>query len=261
VTSGLFDLAGRVALITGGAGHLGGEFAKVLGGAGAGVALMDIDGERLGARARELADAGIATVAVTGSVASDSDVERCIATTRERFGCLDILVNNAATKTPSFFSTTEDLPRSDWDAILEADLGGMFVCAKAALPLLRASGRGVIVNVASIYGLVSPDPRIYEGSPIQTPPAYAAAKGGVISLTRYLAVYHAKDGVRCNAVTPGGVLAGQSPEFVRRYSDRVPLARMAEAREIAAAVLFLVSDASSYVTGHNLVVDGGLTAW
>lgn len=261
MTADLFDLTGRVALITGGAGHLGGEFARSLGAAGAAIALMDVDGDRLDTRCRELAAAGLDCLGVTGSVAADEDVARCVDRVRERRGRLDILVNNAATKTPKFFSTTEELPRTDWDDIIAADLSGMFVCVKAALPLLRASGRGAIVNVASVYGVVSPDPRIYEGSPIQTPPAYAAAKGGVISLTRYLAAYHAKDKIRCNAVTPGGVLAGQPAEFVRRYSERVPLGRMAEAREIASAVLFLASDASSYMTGQNLVVDGGLTAW
>ena len=179
----------------------------------------------------------------------------------KRFGRLDILVNNAAGKSDHFFSDIEQLPLADWEAVLKVNLTGPFLCTKAAIPLLRASGHGSIVNIASIYGVTSPDPRVYEGTKIQTPPVYPASKGGLLALTRYTAVYHARDGIRCNAITPGGVEAGQERSFIERYSARTPLGRMARADELAGALIYLASDASSYVTGHNLVVDGGWTAW
>jgi NAD(P)-dependent dehydrogenase (short-subunit alcohol dehydrogenase family) len=172
-----------------------------------------------------------------------------------------VLVNNAAAKSDRFFSDLEGLPLADWEVVLRTNLTGAFLCTKAAIPLLRASGHGSIVNVASIYGVVSPDPRVYEGSTLQTPPVYPASKGGILALTRYTAVYHARDGIRCNALTPGGVEAGQERAFIERYSARVPLGRMARPDDLAGALLYLASDASSYTTGHDLVVDGGWTAW
>ena len=258
----LFDLRGRVALITGGAGHLGGEFARALGGAGANVVVVDVDQPRVTARVQQLTSDGLENVSgIVADVSDEASVTKCFSEVRDRWGRLDTLVNNAAARSPRFFETLEGLSLADWDVMLATNLGGVFLCTRAAVPLMRANGGGAIVNIASIYGVVSPDPRIYEGSKLNTPPSYPASKGGVIAFTRYVAAYHAKDGIRCNAITPGGVAAGQPEEFVRRYSARVPLGRMAEAREVAGAVLFLASDAASYVTGHNLVVDGGLTAW
>jgi NAD(P)-dependent dehydrogenase (short-subunit alcohol dehydrogenase family) len=258
----LFDLSGRVALVTGGAGNLGGVFARVLAGAGAQVALLDVDGAALDRRVRELEDAGAKGVT---ALACDLGDAKAIAAAFDEIGKrargLDILVNNAGGKSPNFMSDLESLPLEDWDQVLRVNLTAPFLCVKAAVPLMRATGRGSIVNIASIYGVVGPDPRLYEGSAIQTPPVYSASKGGVIALTRYASIYHAKDGIRCNAITPGGVFAGHDAGFVERYSARVPLGRMARADELGGALLYLASDASSYVTGHNLVVDGGWTAW
>jgi NAD(P)-dependent dehydrogenase (short-subunit alcohol dehydrogenase family) len=142
----------------------------------------------------------------------------------------------------------------------------LFLVSQAIGTLMARRGAGSIVHTGSIYGLMGPDHRIYEGSEylgstISSPPVYSASKGGVIGLTRYLATYWAKDGVRVNAVTPGGIQSGQNDEFQKRYGARVPMGRMAQADEVAAGVLFLASDASSYVTGQNLHVDGGLSAW
>ena len=260
--SELFDMRDRVALITGGAGHLGGVFARVLAGAGARVVLLDVNGDALDRRRGELDAEGAKDIL---AIACDLEDARAIdaAFTRvgSELGRLDVLVNNAGGRSPKFMSDLEALPLEDWEQILRVNLTAPFLCVKAALPLLRAGGRGSIVNIASIYGLVSPDPRIYEGSTIATPPVYSATKGGVLALTRYVAVYHAKDGIRCNALTPGGVFAGHRDDFVQRYSARTPLGRMARAEELGGALLYLASDASSYVTGHNLVVDGGWTAW
>ena len=258
----LFDLSGREAVITGGAGNLGGVFARALAGAGARVTLLDIDGDALTRRADELKAAGAKYVDVmVGDLSDPTAIASAFAGIGRRAKRLDILVNNAAGKSAHFMSDLEALPLEDWDQVLRVNLTAPFLCTKAAIPLMRAAGRGSIVNIASIYGLVSPDPRIYEGSTIQTPPVYTASKGGIAALTRYVAIYHAKDGIRCNTITPGGVFAGQTDRFVAQYSARVPLGRMAKADELGGALLYLASDASSYVTGHNLVVDGGWTAW
>jgi NAD(P)-dependent dehydrogenase (short-subunit alcohol dehydrogenase family) len=257
----LFDVRGRVAAITGGAGNLGSVFARVLAGAGAKIALLDVREDMLARAAGELRSAGADVEPVICDVGDSAAVERAIAAVKKRFGRLDVLVNNAAGKSDHFFSDLEALPIEDWESVLRTNLTGPFMVTKAAIPLLRASGHGSIVNIASIYGVVSPDPRVYEGTTIQTPPVYPASKGGLLALTRYTAIYHAKDGIRCNAITPGGVEAGQAKSFIDRYRARVPLGRMARADELAGALLYLASDASSYVTGHNLVVDGGWTAW
>lgn len=189
----------------------------------------------------------------------------------EHFGRLDALVNNAALD-PKFdpahqgehVNRFEDLPIEAWQQALAVNVTGMFLCAQAVAPVMREAGRGVIVNVSSTYGLVGPDQRLYEreGQPAQFKPVtYSVTKAAALGLTRYLATYFAGTGIRVNTITPGGVFAGHDDEFVRRYSAKTVLGRMAEADEISSALLFLVSDASSYMTGANLVVDGGWTAW
>ncbi len=257
----LFDVRDRVAAITGGAGNLGSVYAPVLAAAGAKIALLDVSDAALERAGAALRSAGADVEPIVCDVGDAGAVERSVDRIATRFGRLDVLVNNAAGKSDHFFSDLEGLPLADWDAVLRVNLAGPFLCTKAAIPLLRASGHGSIVNIASIYGVTSPDQRVYEGTKIQTPPVYPASKGGLLALTRYTAIYHARDRIRCNAITPGGVEAGQERSFIERYSARTPLGRMARADELAGALIYLASDASSYVTGHNLVVDGGWTAW
>jgi NAD(P)-dependent dehydrogenase (short-subunit alcohol dehydrogenase family) len=260
--SELFDLSGRVAVVTGGAGHLGGVFARVLAGAGARIAIVDVDGGSVDRRIQELRAAGAPDViGVTADVGNEAQVADTIDQVVRAFGRLDVLVNNAATKSSNFFAPLREFPLEDWDHVLRVNLTGMFLCARAAEPLLVASGKGSIINVASIYGVSAPDQRIYDGLAFNTPAIYSASKAGVIGLTKHLATYYAGGVVRCNAVTPGGVFAGQPDRFVQQYSARTPMGRMARSEEIAPAVLYLASDASAYVTGHNLIVDGGWTAW
>jgi len=267
-----FRIQDRVAVITGGAGLLGTSHAHALAQAGGKVVIAEIQGERAEAVAAEVRRATDREVlAVATDVSDQRSVQAMVDTTLERFGRIDILVNNAAID-PKFdkdsagkHSTSfENFPLEAWQHSLGVNVTGMFLCAQAvAKPMLEA-GRGVIVNVASTYGLVGPDQRLYqrEGQPPQFKPvSYSVAKAAALGLTRYLAAYFSGKGLRVNALTPGGVFAEHDLEFVNRYSAKTILGRMAEPEEISAALLFLVSDASSYMTGANLVVDGGWTAW
>jgi NAD(P)-dependent dehydrogenase (short-subunit alcohol dehydrogenase family) len=200
-------------------------------------------------------------------------VARLVRASVDAFGRVDGLVNNAALN-PAFGrdrATAFDLPFEEysldlWNRTLAVNLTGMFLCTREVAPIMRAQQRGVIVNVSSTYGLVGPDQRLYEtddpdGGRGYKPVDYSVTKSGVLGFTRYLAAYWAGTGIRVNTLTPGGVLSDQPEQFVRRYSARTPLGRMADCHEYSAALLFLLSDASSYMTGGNLVVDGGWTAW
>jgi 2-deoxy-D-gluconate 3-dehydrogenase len=275
-----FDVSGRTVIVTGGAGLLGQEYGRALVEAGAHVVLADInrsDVEAVAARLRSqegtAGAAAVDAVAVDVDVTDESAVRSLVRTTLAKFGRIDGLVNNAALD-PKFDSkssaglsnTFEDYPLELWNRCLAVNLTGMFLCAREVAPAMLAQGRGIIVNVSSTYGLVGPDQRLYDSglpnSPRQVKPVtYSVTKSGVIGFTRYLAAYWAGTGIRVNTLTPGGVRAGQPEDFVRRYSDRTPLGRMAERHEYCGALLFLLSDASSYMTGSNLVVDGGWTAW
>lgn len=267
-----FGLAGRAVIITGGAGLLGADYGRALAAAGAHVVVADVDGPAAEALAAEISRAsGVHALAARTDVADPASVRAMVDRTLDEFGRVDALVNNAAidpkfdaAHAGSHQNSFEDFPLEAWQQALAVNVTGMFLCAQAASrPMLKA-GRGVIVNIASTYGLVGPDQRIYqrEGAPPQFKPvSYTVAKAAAIGLTRYLATYFAGKGIRVNTLTPGGVFAGHDEEFVRRYSSRTVLGRMAEKGEISSALLFLVSDASSYMTGANLVVDGGWTAW
>jgi len=276
VTTERFDLTGRVALITGGAGLLGRQHAAALADAGAHVVLVDLVADQADSAAQEVTQlTNVAAIGIAADITVKGDVERMVATTLARFGRLDILINNAAMtvkgggdRSDQYFARFEDYPQDLWEKALQVNLTGTFLCCQAVGRQMVAQQRGVILNIASDVGTISPDHRIYEGvvsphtgKPFNTPASYATTKAGVINLTRYLATYWANDGIRVNALSPGGVLADHDPQFVRNLTDRIPLGRMARKDEYRGAVLFLVSDASSYMTGANLIVDGGRTAW
>lgn len=253
-----FDLSGEIALLTGGAGILGAAFAAALVRHGARVVIVDRDGPK----ARKLAGS------IPGASGHEADITDADALRRlqQDLEPPTILVNNAAAKSANFFAPFEEFPLEDWEQVMSANLTGAMLCSQVFGTAMAARGRGCIVNVLSIYGIVAPDQRIYEGSSyegraINTPAVYSASKAALLGLTRYLATYWSAQGVRVNAITPGGVRSGQNDTFVRRYSARVPLGRMAEREELAGALVFLASPAASYVTGQNLVVDGGLSVW
>lgn len=266
----LFELTGKVAVVTGGIGILGQRFCAGLADFGAHVAVVDLDETKAVEFARELTVAfGVPCLGVGCNVADPTSVESMVVRVEAELGPIGILHNNAATKGSDlnkFFTPTEDFPLETWREVMAVNLDGMFLVAQAVGRRMVARGKGSIIQTASIYGVMGPDQRIYEGSEymghgINTPPVYSASKGGVIALTRYLAAHWATKGVRVNALTPGGVESGQNAVFNSRYSNRVPMERMAQADEMVGTLIFLASDASSYITGQNVIVDGGLSAW
>ncbi|EKF59373.1 short chain dehydrogenase [Agrobacterium albertimagni AOL15] len=262
-----FSLEGKVAVVTGASGILGRYFCRSLAERGAIVAALDLKGT--GEVADEMQRISGRSLGIDMDVSDPSSCMSAIERIEQTLGPVDILHNNAASKGPElarFFDPVETFSPEIWRDIMKVNIDGYFFMAQAVGPRMAKRGRGSIIQTCSIYGVVGPDQRIYEGSdylgmPINTPAVYSASKAGVDGLTKYLATYWGKDGVRVNSLTPGGVESGQNKEFSRRYSARVPLGRMAAPSDIANALAYLASDASSYVTGHNLIVDGGLTAW
>lgn len=262
-----FNVEGKVIVITGALGLLGSTYADGFSREGAKVVIVDLDGELCRQRAEEIAEKyGAEPLGIGCDIVNREEVARMVKQVVSRYGGTDVLVNNAATKTENFFAPFEEYPVEDWEIVMKVNVTGMFLCSQAVAEEMEKKRGGSIINIASIYGVVAPDQQIYEGAiyqgkEINTPLVYSTSKGAVISLTRYLAAYLAKYGIRVNAVTPGGVYSGQNETFVTRYIERCPLGRMAKPEEIFHAVYFLASDASSYITGHNLVVDGGWTIW
>jgi NAD(P)-dependent dehydrogenase (short-subunit alcohol dehydrogenase family) len=266
VSSSLFSLEGRVCVVTGGAGILGEPMCRALLAHGARVAIIDRDAARVAEVTARLGGTGAQLSGHAVDITARAEIERVAAEVSGAFGPIDVLVNNAAAKSPNFFAPFESFPVEDWDLVMRVNLTAAMLCCQVIGGGMAERGRGSVVNTLSIYGIVAPDQRIYEGSlyegrAINTPAIYSASKAGLWGLTKYLASYWGAKGVRVNAITPGGVSSGQNDTFVSRYSARVPLGRMAERHELTGALVYLASDASSYVTGQNLVVDGGLTAW
>ena len=248
------DLSGRLALVTGASGKLGPVWIAALAGAGARVVGVDVRGGKIeGAESVEVADV--------------TDREALLEL-RERLGAPDVLVNNAGIDQPPSGDAggvaIEDVPFDDFRRVLEVNLAGTFLVTQVFGSAMRDAGRGSIVNIGSLYATIAPDPRMYDHldlePPFLKPPAYGASKAGVLGLTRYFARLWGPAGVRVNALSPGGVLGGQDPEFLRKFTARTPLGRLAEGADLAGPLLFLASDESSYVTGHELRVDGGFTA-
>ena len=261
----LMDLTGRTALITGGAGHIGRAFGHALAEAGANVALLDMDAEAIEAAARKIADRhGVKTLGLTIDLADEPALKEAPDRVAEALGGLGILVNCAAFVGTSNLSgwvvPFEEQSVDTWRAALEINLTAAFALIQAATPLLRASGHGSVVNIGSTYGVVGPDMSLYDGTAMGNPAAYAASKGGLVQLTRWLATTLAP-GIRVNCISPGGVERGQDEKFVKRYKARTPLGRMGTEEDMMGTLLYLASDLSAYVTGQNLLVDGGWTAW
>lgn len=270
----LFDLSGRVAVITGGAGLLGYKHAEAIASAGGIPVVVDLSATAPIARAKQLAAAtGGQAMGWAADITVPDEVAALLAKILERFGTVDILINNAANN-PKVedggevpWSRLENFPIEVWNADLAVGLTGSFLCSQIIGSEMARRGRGVIVNVASDLAVIAPDQRLYrragvpdDRQPVK-PVTYSVVKTALLGLTRYLATYWSEAGVRVNAICPGGVENGQSEEFVARLSALIPMSRMAHVDEYKGAILFLCSDASSYMTGANLVVDGGRSAW
>jgi NAD(P)-dependent dehydrogenase (short-subunit alcohol dehydrogenase family) len=268
-----FSLQDRVAIITGGAGLLGVQHAEAIASAGGVPVLADIRRQEAEARAAEVARAtGGKVLGLECDVTSAGSIQSMLEAVRARLGRVDILVNNAANnpkvETPGrSFSRLENFPAEQWDADVDVGLKGPYLCSKIIGTALAAQKRGVIINISSEYGIIAPDQRRYRkpGLPAEEQPvkpvSYSVVKAGLHGLTLYLATYWAQDGVRANTLSLGGVEQGQPATFLERAEAKIPLGRMARPSDFQGALVYLCSDAASFVTGANIVVDGGKTIW
>lgn len=266
-----FSLKGKNAIITGATGILGIQFSHALAAHGANVGVLDLDAGKISALKEEISGIyGVEALDLCCDVTDPSSVQEAVRKAEGKWGSIHVLHNNAASKgkdLDDFFRPFEEFKLETWKDIMSVNADGMFLVAQAVGKHMIEKGiKGSIIQTASIYGVVAPDQRIYEGSfymgrRISSPAVYSASKAAVVGLTKYLAAYWGHRGIRVNTLTPGGVESGQNDVFTQKYSARVPMGRMAKASELTGALVFLASDASSYVTGQNIIVDGGLTSW
>jgi len=254
-----FDLMGKKAVVTGGAGLLGSQSVIALAQAGAKVLIADAKADKAQQLARKLQQDGLEAEAVDFNIADIENLQKNIAALVKKLGGVDIWINSAYARTADWGAKVEEITYQSWRENVDLQLNSYALSSKYVAEHMKGKG-GSIINFGSIYGIVGPDFSVYEGTDLTMPMAYAVIKGGVANLTRYLASYFGKDNIRVNAVCPGGVFDNQNPKFVENYSRKTPLGRMAKAEEIAPVVLFLASEAASYVTGTVLMVDGGWTA-
>lgn len=261
----LMSLAGRTVAITGGAGHIGRAMADAVAELGASVAVIDLNPEACEDTATGLSEKhGVKSVGFPVDLAEETAVRELPVQVAECLGGLDVLINCAA-----FVGTSglegwvvpfEEQSVDTWRKAMEVNLTSVFTLTQAVAPLLKESGHGSIINVSSIYGIYGPDLRLYEGTGMGSPAAYAASKGGLLQFTRWCSTVLAPD-IRVNAITPGGVSRNQDEQFVKRYEGKTPLQRMATEEDFKGAVCYLASDLSAYVTGQNIIVDGGFGVW
>lgn len=270
----LFDLSGQVAVITGGCGLLGYRHAEVIAAAGGFPVLVDLDSTEPSDRARALADTfGVKSNGYSADITKPADVQALLRAILDDFGTVDILINNAAnnpkveSSAGGAWSRLENFSLAMWQADLAVGLTGAFLCSQVIGAEMARRKKGVIINVASDLAVIAPDQRLYrqdgvtdDAQPVK-PVTYSVVKTGLLGLTRYLATYWADAGIRVNAISPGGIYDGQPETFVSRLQQLIPLSRMARVDEYQGAILFLCSEASSYMTGTNLVVDGGRSVW
>ncbi|MBA3857738.1 MAG: short-chain dehydrogenase [Cyanobacteria bacterium PR.3.49] len=265
-----FSVAGKVVVVTGGLGVLGCQFTLALKEAGARVAVLDTRSDEPTIKriyGEDLANLHFVKADVTNRTSLEAALEEI----KEVWEVPQVLINNAALDSPPNAPSSENgpfesYPENSWDSVMDVNSKGVFLCCQVFGGAMAEAGRGSIINISSIYGMVSPDQRIYEyraglGAPFFKPVAYSVSKSGLYMLTRYLATYWAGKGVRVNTITLAGVFNNQDEQFLKGYLARIPIGRMARDDEYNGAIIFLSSDASAYMTGSNLVMDGGWTAW
>lgn len=253
-----FSLDGRVALLTGAGGTLGPAFARALADAGARVLLTGRDLERLDALTREVGSEKARVI--RADLRQDESIERLFDDIEREEAALDILVNNAGVASRS---TLEDLSAEEFHRVLHLNVVAAALCARRAVPLMRARGGGKIINIGSIYGTVAADPALYEGARgmVQCSPPYAASKSALVNLTRDLAVRLAPWNIQVNLISPGGIEQDQPAAFKRNYAARTPSGRLGSPGDVVGTLVYLAGSAADYVTGQNIHVDGGFTAW
>ncbi|MCG2686751.1 SDR family oxidoreductase [Candidatus Parcubacteria bacterium] len=265
----IFNLNGKIAVITGGNGQLGTEYVKTLAEAGVKVAIFDVT-KKINETLNGLADK-YPVKFFDVDISNKENVVDALEKIEDDWGVPDILINNAALDSPPGANpienkSFEDYSIESWESVLKVNLTGIFITCQVIGGAMAKSGRGSIINISSTYGVVSPNQNIYkyraeQGTPFVKPASYSATKSAIMNFTRYLATYWAKQGVRVNTLVPSGVYNYQDDNFLKNYCDLVPMGRMAKASEYNGAILFLSSDASSYMTGATLIIDGGWTAW
>jgi NAD(P)-dependent dehydrogenase (short-subunit alcohol dehydrogenase family) len=261
----LMSIQGRCAVITGATGHLGETFCHTLSELGCNVVIVDISADRCQDLAGEItARYGTEALALKCDLAVEDDVVKIPEIVKEHFGRMDILINNAAyvgTSGLQGWATAFDKQlTSTWRQALEVNLSAVFTLCRESISLLKKSGNGSIINIASIYGLLGPDWKLYDGTEMGNPAAYAASKGGLIQFTRWLSTTCAPE-IRTNSISPGGIFRNQDQSFLERYVAKTPLQRMADEEDFKGIIAYLSSDMSKYVTGQNFTVDGGFSAW
>lgn len=248
----IFSLKGKISVVTGGAGLLGSAVVEALAKSGSEVIVVDIndakrkyEGMKIRYEKRDTADIG--------------KIKDLVADLDEKYGPIDIWINSAYPRTDDWSDRLEKIKPDSWQRNIDMHLNSYCILSNEAAKLMAARKKGCIINIASVYGIIAPDFSLYEGTEMTTPAAYSAIKGGIIAYSRYLASYYGKTGVRVNVISPGGILNKQPDKFLKRYSQKTILGRMAAAEEVAWPVVFLASEAASYITGAVLMVDGGLT--
>ncbi|NUM25126.1 MAG: SDR family oxidoreductase [Candidatus Buchananbacteria bacterium] len=257
----LFDLKDKVAVVTGGLGILGTQYCEALLKSGAKVAVIDINEVKSDHYLANAANGG-ALKFFKADITNRLEMEQALHDIETDWSTPEILINNAALDfppSPGVKETFENYPLDKWNSVINVNLTGVLVCCQVFGGAMAQKNGGSIINISSIYGIVSPDQRIYKD--FVKPVSYSVTKSGIINFTKYLATYWAAKNVRVNTLIPGGVLGSQDKGFIEKYQSKVPLNRMAQKDEYNGAILFLASRASSYMTGSSLVVDGGLTAW
>ncbi|MFH2104101.1 MAG: SDR family oxidoreductase [Chloroflexota bacterium] len=259
----IFDIAGRAVVLTGACGLIGRKIATEFHARGANLVLADLEAtDPLGFAALLNGKDGNQVHGLACDVGRSEEVAALLDFSLEKCGRVDVLINSHQYKPKGFLSAqAEDFPEELWDAVIGANLKGTFLTCRDFGKAMLAQGKGSIINFASTYGIVSSNPALYEANSMGNPVAYSASKGGVIMLTKYLGSYWARRGVRVNCLTPHGVWNNHEDGFVERFSRMSPMGRLMQADEVVGATLFLATDASSYVTGSNLLVEGGWTAW